>query len=302
GVWVGVGVDRTAPYQTFFDTTEVPNGFYDLRAVARDAAGNTAPSAAVEGINVDNAQQPAPPKASVQAMAVPARALTMLGAVTGPQQEAGAVGFRSGAPARVEGELLPYTAQGAQPVLLRYTDATGWNIADVLRRPGGEPFALLPPDDVDNAGVLVRGGMLPTGEAWLWVAERSTDPSVRPVYGLFHRLPGGQFILDPAATAAMGESLRAPTGGLGNGPTLRLKVANGAAFGLLVSPRQAARPVDVPAPGGGSVSVQTRLDFGALAGGTWTRHTVGLPAGYMPAAGDRPSPQAAPRAPPSPRL
>src|SRR5262249_31399321 len=48
GVWVGVGVDRTAPSQTFFDTTEVPNGFYDLRAVARDAAGNTAPSASVE--------------------------------------------------------------------------------------------------------------------------------------------------------------------------------------------------------------------------------------------------------------
>src|SRR5262249_21594449 len=96
-------------------------------------------------------------------------------------------------------------------------------------------------------------------------------------------------------------SLPAPTGGLGSGPTLRLKVANGAAFGLLVSPRQAARPVDVPAPGGGSVSVQTRLDFGALAGGTWTRHTVGLPAGYMPAAGDSLSLQAADAATPSRR-
>jgi hypothetical protein len=51
--------DTSAPYSVSWNTTAVANGAHALRAVARDAAGNSATSAAV-GVTVSNAAQPGP--------------------------------------------------------------------------------------------------------------------------------------------------------------------------------------------------------------------------------------------------
>src|SRR5205085_1757295 len=52
------GEDTTAPYSVSWDTTQLANGSHSLTAVARDAAGNKATSAAVS-VTVSNAT-PAP--------------------------------------------------------------------------------------------------------------------------------------------------------------------------------------------------------------------------------------------------
>src|SRR5262249_51795641 len=109
-------------------------------------------------------------------------------------------GFTSAPPASVGGARLPYTAEGHQLVLLRYTDESGWQIADVPRNADGSAFPLLPAADVGSNGnaVFVAGAMLPSGEAWLLVTEKPAGGSGRsPVVALFHRVPGGQFTLDP---------------------------------------------------------------------------------------------------------
>jgi hypothetical protein len=51
--WTLVGTDTTAPWSIAFDTTSVPDGLYDLRAVATDAAGNETTSAPA-AVRVDN--------------------------------------------------------------------------------------------------------------------------------------------------------------------------------------------------------------------------------------------------------
>jgi hypothetical protein len=59
--WTAIGTSFTSPYSLNFDTTAVGDGFYDFRAVATDAAGNSTTSAAVTGIRVDNT----PPSATM---------------------------------------------------------------------------------------------------------------------------------------------------------------------------------------------------------------------------------------------
>jgi hypothetical protein len=54
GVWTDVCTDSSSPYNCPLDTTTVADGRYDLRAVARDTAGNTATSATVAARVVDN--------------------------------------------------------------------------------------------------------------------------------------------------------------------------------------------------------------------------------------------------------
>jgi len=58
--------DATAPYSIAWNTTTASNGSHTLTAVARDAAGNTATSAAVT-VTVSN--DTTPPTASVTAPA-----------------------------------------------------------------------------------------------------------------------------------------------------------------------------------------------------------------------------------------
>jgi hypothetical protein len=214
----------------------------------------------------------------------------MLGEIAGsPQHETWAVGFTSAAPARVDGSPLPYTAPGNQVVLLRYLDSTGWEIVDVPRLPDGSPFPLLPAGDVDNSGVLVRGAMAASGEAWLWIAETGTDGSVR--YGLFHRSdsPGGRFVFDAASTDALGPSLLAPRDSQRGQSQLVLREAPGGTgtVGVLVSPGQDAVPTTLTSAQGTPVDIATRLSYGVLSNSGWTAQSVApLPPSYQPTAGD----------------
>ena len=51
--WTPISVDGASPWTASFDTTKVPDGLYDLRAVASDRFGNTRSS--VRGaIRIDN--------------------------------------------------------------------------------------------------------------------------------------------------------------------------------------------------------------------------------------------------------
>src|SRR5262249_45271518 len=56
--WVLIAADDVAPYSIRLDTSTLPNGAYDFRAVARDRAGNSAPSPVVAAVSVDNAAKP----------------------------------------------------------------------------------------------------------------------------------------------------------------------------------------------------------------------------------------------------
>src|SRR5262249_41442258 len=86
------------------------------------------------------------------------------------------------------------------------------------------------------------------------------------VYGLFHRVPGGAFVFDAAATGALGAPLLAnPRAG-----TLDLRTTDdGRLFGVVVAPDQPARTMAI-----GGASVRTRLDYGLLQGGSWSKRTV----------------------------
>ena len=54
GSWTAVCTDSSAPYNCSLDTTALADGSYDLRAIARDAAGNTSTSTVVAARIVDN--------------------------------------------------------------------------------------------------------------------------------------------------------------------------------------------------------------------------------------------------------
>lgn len=52
--WTDLCADTTAPYACSWDTTTIPDGFYDLRAVMTDGAGAVTTSAVVANRRVDN--------------------------------------------------------------------------------------------------------------------------------------------------------------------------------------------------------------------------------------------------------
>ena len=52
--WASVCTDTTTPYSCSFDTTTVPDGLYDLRALATDVAGNSSSSPPVTSRRIDN--------------------------------------------------------------------------------------------------------------------------------------------------------------------------------------------------------------------------------------------------------
>jgi hypothetical protein len=56
GAWSTLCTDSTAPWACAWDTTAIPDGAYDLRAVATDAEGNTATSAVVTTTVVNGAK------------------------------------------------------------------------------------------------------------------------------------------------------------------------------------------------------------------------------------------------------
>jgi hypothetical protein len=274
-------------YAHSLNSESLPNGSYDLRAIAEDMAGNEATSATVEGVEVDNTSIAPATSASIAGVVAPAQHIGFLGAVQGgSEHEAWAYGFTSAPPAEVEGKPLPYTAEGEQLVLLRYTDKGGWQIADVPRELNGEPYRLVPADKVSDVpggkhfanAVKVSGAMTPSGEAWLWVAEDSTERGDSKV-GLFHRAPGGQFVYDAEATGTLHQPLgsSAVTPGLLEEElhsiepvNLRLGESEGQVYGVLTATGQTAQAIP-------NSAVQGKLKFGLLQGHTWTLQTATPP-------------------------
>jgi hypothetical protein len=266
-LWVLMSTDRAAPFSRTIDTRQIVNGAYDLRAVAEDAAGNVARSDRLAGVSVENPTS-VPRFPALRSSVAPVADVTILGVANG---ETWGVGTTPAAPAEVGGRRLVYPAQGGQPVLLRRAQDGSWQIVDVPRDADGSPFRFLPPGAFDGF-TGISGAMAPSGEAWLWVAQTGSRGAAS--YGLFHRKPGGPFLLDGAATAALGEGLLGRTGVSLGLTTTRA----GALAGVLVSPSQQERVVTAPAPGGGTRSIPARLGFGHLQGGTWELRAAVPPA------------------------
>ena len=278
--WKNIGgtefPSKPGTYSHTLDTESLANGLYDFRAIAVDAAGNEAPSPVLTGIEVKNAALSAMTPASIAGVVAPAEDVKFLGAVAdSPKHEAWAYGFTSAPPAEAEGARLNYDepGEGQHLVLLRYTSEGGWQIADVLREPNGGIFKLLAPDKVEINHVHIAGEMAPSGEAWLWVAEESSEPGVSPIVGLFHRAPGGQFLLDGEAMKKLSPLLESNT------PealkiSLRLGESNGQVYGMLTAPGQAQQS---------SGEFTEGLRYGLLTEGNWTLQDATPPSGLLKA-------------------
>ncbi len=295
GVWRNLGGRTTLPtppgsdtYSHTINSEALQNGSYDFRAIAEDRAGNETVSAPVAS-EVDNPSATAL-SASISGVVAPAQKVHFLGTIANSSEhEAWGYGFTSAPPAEVGGSRLPYTAQGEQLVLLRYTDSGGWQISDVPRLSNGEPFHLLPADEVSSRRgeknttnqVHVSGAMTPSGEAWMSVSEVSTNPNAEPVIGIFHRVPGGQFVLDSSATQTLGPLLGSESANPGLlDVSLRLGESEGHAYGILTAPGQSEQSGMAPIQGG-SVPVQEKLEYGLLDGGSWGLESAEPPSGVL---------------------
>jgi hypothetical protein len=282
GTWISVGESASpAPagpdvFAQRINAWALANGRYEARAVAEDRAGNRAQSSIVSGIEVANGGTGQPVAASVSGLIAPAERIGLLGTVAPgtPHEETWAYGLTGAPPAEVNGAPLTYTAEGAQLVLLHDNTQAGWQVADVLREPDGRPYELLPADEVGTligashqpaGGVHVAGAMTASGEGWLWLEEESIIGAQR--VGLFHRKPGGSFVLDEQATERVKDLL-----GAGAEVSMRLaQTVDGEAYGWLLDPQQAERE-DPANPG-----VKERLLYGQLQGGEWTLQSARPP-------------------------
>jgi len=284
GAWINLGGNVTVPsapntYTHTLNSESLQNGPYEFRVLAEDEAGNETTSQVVSNAEVENRSLTPSISASIAGIAAPAEHISFLGVTAAsPQHEAEvwAYGFTKAPPADVEGTQLPYTAEGEQLVLLRYTKTGGWQIADVPREPGGKAFKLLPAGEVSSETggsptedqVHVTGAMTPSGEAWLSVAEASTNANTKPLVGLFHRVPGaedGHFVYDSEDThkleQLLGSGAREP--GL---QEVALRLGEGErngrmqVYGMLNAAKQSA-------PFG-------ELKYGLLQEGKWTLESV----------------------------
>ncbi len=240
-------------------TETLPNGNYDFRATAIDAAGNRATSPVASEIAIENPTLTPAVSASVTSVVAPAERVTILGTVSAGsssenEAETWAYGITKAPPAEVNGSRLPYTAQGYQLVLLRHTEKNGWQIVEVLREPASEkPYELLEADKLEreaDGGVYVSGDVTPSGEAWLWVVQTEAHTIARKA-AVFHRAPGGRFEYDQTATHTLAPLLSNKVA------DLRLEQdSEGRVFGLLTAESQV---------------------YGYLAGGTWTLQDAPVP-------------------------
>ncbi len=281
--WTQIATAIVAPYSTSVDTTYWPNGTYDVRAIATDRAGHTTVSQTVT-FSTSNPTPPPPVSLSVAGTAAPATDLTMLGidATTG---ETWAAGFTSAAPATGPDGVLTYPDAGDHLVLLEHSDAGGWQIADVLREADGTtPFSL--PGGRND--VHVSGTILPDGEGWLWVS----DVNGNGFAGMFHRVPGGHFVFDAQASAAIGADLLCPGPSSGH---LRVYQSDGSDYGILTNadqtsdsscpgPTTPSGPTTEPsgdcsAASSSPATVDTQ--YATLDSSGWTCHTAPLPPDSM---------------------
>ncbi len=279
GNWTGVGAAGSPPYSASVDTRQFADGSYDIRAVATDNAGNSAAST-VTGVGIANPGAERFGGLTITDYATPTTANFLLGELPGDEHETWALGRTDAPPPTIAGVQLPYTAAGdGQEVLVRYTDDTGWQVADVLRNPDGTAFPLYPGGNVE-----VIGQMTASGEAWIALYDSlSTGGSTETEIGVFHRLPGGPFELDPAATAALRPLLKFGV----SAATMRLAQApDGSVYGVLVQ-RQSAPQTDVNnvPSADGPTALTTELDYGQLVDGVWTMQNPALPSTYTAPAG-----------------
>lgn len=274
--WTTVGEAGSPPYSVSFDTRQLSDGSYDIRAQAIDNAGNEATSM-VSGVAIANSGAQSFGGLVLTDYSAPATNIQLLGELPGDQHETWAVGQTDAPPPTIDGTPLPYTAEGnGQLVLLRYTDASGWQIVDVLRNADGSPFPIYP-----GASIQVDGQMTASGEAWLCLYE--TFPGLPKRVGVFHRRPGGEFLYDAAATSALydnGNGLLAV--GVSSTTMHLAQTADGTAYGVLVQTAGTPpTPVpNVPAQSGPPVTVNTQLEYGQLSGGAWSVPSPQLPASY----------------------
>jgi hypothetical protein len=274
--WTAISARTKEPYATDFDTRVLTDGAYDFRVVASDQAGNSATSPLIQGVAVANPGRVPPDEPAVTSLVAPASSLKLLG--TTSSGETWAWGVASGPPPVVDGAALPYVHRGNQLVLLRYTEAGGWQIRDVLRDADTDD-----PVDVPANAKLI-GQMTAAGEAWIAV-RTSGGPGM-----LFHRVPGrdqGQFRLDPAASAEIGPLLTEADPGRGE-KSLRLGLppGGGPAFGVLVIPNQPEETQPAPGADGTPVQIKTALRYGLLDADGWHAKRVAVPTGYPAVAGD----------------
>ena len=198
--WKALGVISTPPYTLSVDTAQLADGAYDLRAQATNEAGDIATSNVVAGVSVSSGASSAFGSATVTDYPAPVSDMTLLGEVAGsPSHEAWAYGFTDHPAPSSVGTPLPYTQEGnGQLVLLRYTDASGWQINDVLRNADGSAWNQTEPGD----SLQVTGEMTSAGDAWIIVGWTSDG---NPQIAVFHRAPGGTFRLAQDATSTIGE-------------------------------------------------------------------------------------------------
>jgi hypothetical protein len=305
GNWSTIGVasapSSTSPaplYTVSFDTRGIANGVYDLRAVATDSADQTSTSD-VSGVSVANAAVTgaSPGSLTVTDSDVPATDITVLGELDpSADHETWAYGYST---AQVDvGDLtLPDTAT-PRLLLLRYTDESGWQIADVLRNADGTAPAAIPAG-TRATPVPVTGQMTASGEAWIVVGGDGFPVSV------FHRLPGGHFLLDQPATDTLGQQFLSGPGigeGRNTSPQLHLgQGADGSVYGVLAYPGQPVQTVTSPS----GVSYSTAIEYAQLqcaspcvpdssTDGTWTVENAPdsqvpdpqIPTNYQPLAND----------------
>jgi photosystem II stability/assembly factor-like uncharacterized protein len=272
-----------ALYARTLDTESLPNGSYEFRATAEDRVGNVTVSEPVRGIAIANTGTAAEVSASLSGVTAPAERVRFLGTVAataGHEAETWAYGFTSAPAAEVDGKRLEYTAEGQQPILLRYTAGEGWQVREVPERRESDgslkAFKLLKRDEVEERPeqneVKIGGMMTRSGEAWLWIAEPSRTNTEE--YELFHRKagPGQPFVYDEEGSSTLKELL----GGVAENAKLSLSLklgesAQGDQYGMLISPEQPR----TEAPEGSHQFEQVK--YGLLENGKWTLKEASLP-------------------------
>jgi hypothetical protein len=288
GQWTTLGIDSLPPYALMFDTRQLADGAYDFRVLATDAVGNSAPSPVVAGVTISNPGKTTYGNFQITNYVVPAANVTLLGEIANsPVHETWAYGYTTAPPATVNGSQLPYTAGTGNPqlVLLRYTDPTGWQIADVLRNHDGSVFQL-----TAGSTPKVSGQMTTSGDGWIVLRQALTQGGSQ--VAVFDKTSGSdQFLLDPVATATLQPLLTtdadgspgALVPGISNTASeLELgQSADGSTYGLLIAPQQPTQTSSpVPSVAGRTVTVQEELKYGVLENGAWAVKTAALPPGY----------------------
>lgn len=148
--WVDVCTDTVSPYSCTWNTTTVPDGLYDFRAILLDGAGKTTTSAVVSGRRVDNT--------IVRGYDVQA---TNGGATVGRVESGDVLRFTYTDEMNL-GSILAGWTGGPQPVVLRLRDGgllgTGaaGDTVDILTT--GTPSAPVNLGSVNTHGDLIKGG------------------------------------------------------------------------------------------------------------------------------------------------